>query len=93
VQTGGVGVDHIVDVGGPSTIHKSLNAVRNGGQINVIGFLWTGPVRPPQSYLPTTLLTLQTLQDAPNSDLAGLIFSIIRGAIQIRGIFIGSVEK
>ncbi|TEB19836.1 GroES-like protein [Coprinellus micaceus] len=27
--TGGVGVDRIVDVGGPSTIHKSLNAVRN----------------------------------------------------------------
>ena len=52
VQTGGVGVDHIVDVGGPGTIHKSFNAVRNGGQISVIGFLWTGPVRHPPWSLP-----------------------------------------
>ena len=35
--TGGRGVDHVVEVGGPGTILKSLNALRYGGSINVIG--------------------------------------------------------
>jgi NADPH:quinone reductase-like Zn-dependent oxidoreductase len=34
-----VGVDHILDVGGASTLERSLMAVRMGGQISVIGVL------------------------------------------------------
>lgn len=37
--TNGRGVDHIIEVGGPGTIMKSLNAVRYGGCIHVIGFV------------------------------------------------------
>jgi len=37
--TGGVGVDHVVDVGGPATINQSLRAVRCDGRISVIGVL------------------------------------------------------
>ncbi len=44
-----VGVDHIVEVGGAGTLPKSLNAVRMGGGISVIGVLAGGsgldPVR------------------------------------------------
>ncbi|KDQ55973.1 hypothetical protein JAAARDRAFT_133127 [Jaapia argillacea MUCL 33604] len=40
--TNGRGVDHIVEVGGPGTLPKSLNAVRHGGHINMIGFV-SGP--------------------------------------------------
>lgn len=37
--TGGRGVDHVVEVGGPATIQQSANAVRVGGHISVIGIL------------------------------------------------------
>ena len=37
--TGGRGVDHVVEVGGPDTLGRSLNAVRAGGNIAVIGVL------------------------------------------------------
>ncbi|KAI0758922.1 zinc-binding dehydrogenase-domain-containing protein, partial [Fomes fomentarius] len=37
--TGGKGVDHVIEVGGPGTILKSVNAVGYGGSIDVIGFV------------------------------------------------------
>ena len=37
--TGGRGVDHIIEVGGPGTIMKSMNAIRYGGSVHVIGFV------------------------------------------------------
>ena len=37
--TGGRGVDHVIEVGGASTILQSVNAVRYGGSVNVIGFV------------------------------------------------------
>lgn len=37
--TGGKGVDHVIDVGGSSTIEKSLRAVRAGGVVTCIGML------------------------------------------------------
>lgn len=37
--TGGAGVDHIVEVGGPNTLAKSMLAIRPGGSIYVIGAL------------------------------------------------------
>jgi NADPH:quinone reductase-like Zn-dependent oxidoreductase len=40
--TGGVGVDHIVEVGGAGTLPKSLKAVRMAGQISLIGVLSGG---------------------------------------------------
>ncbi|MDX7951484.1 NAD(P)-dependent alcohol dehydrogenase [Lichenihabitans sp. Uapishka_5] len=38
-STGGLGVDHVVEVGGAGTIARSLQAVRMGGTIGVIGVL------------------------------------------------------
>lgn len=37
--TGGRGVDHVVEVGGPSTLEQSMIAARIGGHISVIGIL------------------------------------------------------
>lgn len=37
--TGGRGVDHVVDVGGPSTLEQSMAAVRVAGHISLIGIL------------------------------------------------------
>lgn len=37
--TGNRGVDHVVEVGGPDTLGRSLNAVRAGGNVALIGVL------------------------------------------------------
>jgi len=37
--TGGVGVDHVVEVGGAGTLNRSLKAVRMGGTVSMIGVL------------------------------------------------------
>ncbi len=37
--TGGVGLDHIIEVGGAGTLEQSLRAVRMGGHVSVIGQL------------------------------------------------------
>jgi NADPH:quinone reductase-like Zn-dependent oxidoreductase len=36
---GGLGVDHVVEVGGPATLGQSIEAVRVGGHISLIGVL------------------------------------------------------
>jgi NADPH:quinone reductase-like Zn-dependent oxidoreductase len=37
--TGGVGADHVVELGGAGTLGQSLKAVRPGGEISIIGVL------------------------------------------------------
>lgn len=37
--TGGMGVDNVVEVGGPGTVNQSLTAVRRGGEVVLVGFL------------------------------------------------------
>ena len=49
--TGKHGVDHVVEVGGPGTLGKSLNSVAAGGQIALIGVL-TGFGAPDVSLFP-----------------------------------------
>ncbi len=39
---GGLGVDHVVEVGGAGTLQESLQAVRIGGEISMIGVLTGG---------------------------------------------------
>lgn len=49
--TGGKGVDHVIELGGPGTLAQSIQAVRVGGHISLIGVL-TGR----QGDVPTALL-------------------------------------
>jgi NADPH:quinone reductase-like Zn-dependent oxidoreductase len=44
----GIGVDHVVEVGGAGTLEKSMKAVRTGGTISLIGVLTgaTGEINP-----------------------------------------------
>lgn len=37
--TGGKGVDHVIEVGGPGTVNQSIAAIRPGGHIHLIGVL------------------------------------------------------
>lgn len=59
--TGGRGVDHIVEVGGPDTLAQSVRAVRIGGHIALIGVLtgFTGEL--PTGELLTKQARLQSL--------------------------------
>ena len=45
--TGGIGVDHVVEIGGAGTLDQSMVAARSGGSIAMIGVLsgYAGPVR------------------------------------------------
>ena len=49
--TNRIGVDHVVEVGGGGTLSKSLNSVRMGGHIAVIGVLARGGDFDPRSVL------------------------------------------
>jgi NADPH:quinone reductase-like Zn-dependent oxidoreductase len=44
--TNGLGVDHVVEVGGAGTLPQSIDAVRIGGRISLIGVLTGGTVNP-----------------------------------------------
>jgi NADPH:quinone reductase-like Zn-dependent oxidoreductase len=44
--TGGRGVDHVVEVGGAGTLERSVNAVRMGGHVSLIGVLTSGNFNP-----------------------------------------------
>ncbi|CAA7260115.1 unnamed protein product [Cyclocybe aegerita] len=65
-----VGVDHVIEVGGPGTLQKSINSTRVGsGYIHIIGFV---------------------SQDKGDSNP---ILPLIRNAVTLRGIQIGSVAQ
>jgi NADPH:quinone reductase-like Zn-dependent oxidoreductase len=49
--TGKNGVDHVVEVGGTGTLSKSLNSVRVGGHVALIGVLTSGGDFDPRSIL------------------------------------------
>jgi NADPH:quinone reductase-like Zn-dependent oxidoreductase len=44
--TGGLGVDHVVEVGGGGTLEQSIEATRIGGHIALIGVLTMGSINP-----------------------------------------------
>ncbi|KAF8998124.1 alcohol dehydrogenase superfamily protein [Cyathus striatus] len=68
--TNGKGVDHIVEVGGSGTLPRSINAIRVGGSVSIVG----------------------AVSRDKGSD-ENFVFSIIRKAVVIRGIHIGSVDQ
>lgn len=70
--TGGQGVDQVVEVGGPGTLPQSINAVRIGGHIALIGIL-TGR----QGEVPTIKLM------AKQARLQGLIVGSRRDQVEM----------
>lgn len=76
--TGGRGVDHVVELGGPGTLAQSIDAVRVGGHISLIGVL-TGR----QGDVPTSVLM------AKQARLQGLIV----GSRQQQRDFVAALEQ
>jgi NADPH:quinone reductase-like Zn-dependent oxidoreductase len=59
--TGGHGVDHVVEVGGPGTLAQSIAAVRLGGHISLIGVLTGGAGEVPTGALMSKQARLEGL--------------------------------
>jgi len=59
--TGGRGVDHVIEVGGPETLEQSMIAARIGGHIAIIGILSGTEARLPVITALTRQLRLQAL--------------------------------
>lgn len=74
--TGGRGVDHVVEVGGPQTLTQSLRACRIGGHISMIGVLTgrEGPVS--TALLMSKNIRLQGVTVASRRDQIDMIRSI-----------------
>lgn len=49
--TNGIGVDHVVEVGGAGTLSRSVNSARIGGRVTLIGILTSGSDFNPMSIL------------------------------------------
>ncbi|TCM52577.1 NADPH:quinone reductase-like Zn-dependent oxidoreductase [Rhizobium sp. PP-F2F-G48] len=59
--TGGTGVDHVVEVGGPGTLAQSIKAARVGGHISLIGVLTGSACAVPTAMLMARQQRLQGL--------------------------------
>ncbi|MET0385670.1 MAG: NAD(P)-dependent alcohol dehydrogenase [Polyangiales bacterium] len=71
-ETGGRGVDHIVDVSGPPDFAQTMRALRIGGQINIVGYVggMRGEINP--LMLLERQATLRGLQVGPRSSFEAL---------------------
>lgn len=80
--TGGQGVDHIVEVGGPETFAQSLASVGVGGQINVVGYVGgkQGSINPLQ--ILQAHARIRGIAAGPTSSLRALCRSIEANQLQ-----------
>lgn len=74
--TDGVGADHVIEVGGPGTLPQSINAVRIGGHISLIGVLTGGAGEVPTAKLMAKQARLQGLIVGSRADQHDMIKAI-----------------
>jgi NADPH:quinone reductase-like Zn-dependent oxidoreductase len=75
---GGEGVDHVVEVGGQSTLPQSLRAVRTGGTISMIGVLSGGIMNVPLGQIVTRHVRLQGITVGSGDDFVHMAKAIAR---------------
>jgi len=71
--TDGVGADHVIEVGGPGTLPQSINAVRIGGHISLIGVLTGGAGEVPTAKLMAKQARLQGLIVGSRADQQDMV--------------------
>jgi NADPH:quinone reductase-like Zn-dependent oxidoreductase len=79
--TGGIGVDHVVEVGGPGTLAQSIEAVRVGGHISLIGVLTGASGEVPTAALMARQARLQGLIVGSRADQQAFVT-----ALEVTGI-------
>jgi len=72
-MTDGVGADHVIEVGGPGTLPQSINAVRIGGHISLIGVLTGGAGEVPTAKLMAKQARLQGLIVGSRADQQDMV--------------------
>lgn len=72
-MTDGVGADHVIEVGGPGTLPQSINAVRIGGHISLIGVLTGGSGEVPTAKLMAKQARLQGLIVGSRADQEDMV--------------------
>ena len=80
--TGGRGVDHVVEVGGAGTLPQSIEAVRVGGHISLIGVLTGGAGNVPTAALMAKQARLQGLIVGSRRDQQDFVRALDRGTIR-----------
>ncbi|TXC71040.1 NAD(P)-dependent alcohol dehydrogenase [Sphingomonas ginsenosidivorax] len=80
--TGGRGVDHVVEVGGPATLAQSIEAVRVGGHISLIGVLTGASGEVPTAALMARQARLQGLIVGSRRAQQDFVRALDRGLIK-----------
>lgn len=80
--TGGRGVDHVIEVGGPGTLAQSIEAVRVGGHISLIGVLTGASGDVPTAALMAKQARLQGLIVGSRRDQQDFVRALDGGAIR-----------
>jgi NADPH:quinone reductase-like Zn-dependent oxidoreductase len=80
--TGGLGVDHVVEVGGPGTLAQSIEAVRVGGHISLIGVLTGASGEVPTAALMRKQARLQGLIVGSRREQQEFVRALDSGAIK-----------
>lgn len=80
--TDGRGVDHVVEVGGPGTLAQSIEAVRVGGHISLIGVLTGASGEVPTAALMGRQARLQGLIVGSRREQQDFVRALDRGAIR-----------
>lgn len=89
-QTNGVGVDHVVEVGGSGTMAKTVQAVRYGGWVHAIGYVAEVRLATLDG---TVLYIFIDHSQRKGGDEVNIAMSAIVKAFILRGIQIGSVAQ
>ena len=72
--TEGIGVEHVIELGGAGTFERSLNAAKSGGQISLIGVLSGEPQQQPSPMMILfKRLCVQGIYVGPRSRLESLV--------------------
>ena len=79
--TGGAGVDRVVEVGGPGTFDRSVNAVRVGGIIGLIGILTGAAGQASPTAIMRKSVTIRGIYVGPRS-----MFADMNRAISTHGL-------
>ncbi|WP_246265469.1 zinc-dependent alcohol dehydrogenase family protein [Aromatoleum diolicum] len=81
-MAGGVGVDHVVEVGGQGTLPQSLRAVRPGGTISMIGVLAGSVMDAPLGLVVTRHVRLQGITVGSGEDFVAMARAIARSGMR-----------
>lgn len=76
--TGRDGVDHVVELGGSSTLEQSLRAVRAGGTLSMIGVLGGAKLEAPLGLVVTRAVRLQGVTVGSRDDFVAMCTAMAR---------------